>query len=85
VTARRTREPLRTCVGCRRVRPKSELIRVVLSGMTVVSDPTGSAAGRGAYVCPGQNCLDRARGRLGGALRATNIDFTELMRDVSLV
>ena len=86
MAARRTREPLRTCVGCRRVRPKHELVRIVLApqGKAVV-DATGGAAGRGAYVCPERTCLDRASGRLGGALRGGNIDFTELGRDLSAV
>ncbi|MFA5891663.1 MAG: YlxR family protein [Actinomycetota bacterium] len=67
---RRRREPLRTCVGCRRVRPKSEMTRLVARDGSIVEDPEGRAPGRGAYVCPGAECRDRARGRLVRALRA---------------
>jgi len=77
VAARRSREPLRTCVGCRRVRGKHELVRIVRApGGLLVADR--NAAGRGAYVCPGAECLERARPRLGGALRTSNVDFTTL-------
>ncbi|HSE92513.1 MAG TPA: YlxR family protein [Methylomirabilota bacterium] len=62
--------PRRTCVGCRRVRPKPELIRLVRrAGGAVVRDPHGP--GRGAYVCDDAACMDRALkgGRLAQAFR----------------
>ena len=56
------RLPMRTCVGCRQVRPKRELIRVVRTPQGEVHvDPTGKRAGRGAYVCPSAECLEKAR------------------------
>jgi predicted RNA-binding protein YlxR (DUF448 family) len=77
MAARRSREPLRTCVGCRRVRAKRELVWIVRApGGLLVADRGG--AGRGAYVCPEPECLERARPRLGGALRTGNVDFTAL-------
>lgn len=51
--------PQRTCVGCRRVRPKAVLVRLVRRpGGAVVRDPVGS--GRGAYVCEDAACMERA-------------------------
>ena len=41
--------PMRQCVGCREMKPKRELIRVVRS------------PGRGAYICPDAKCLAKAR------------------------
>lgn len=73
--ARRSREPLRTCVGCRRVRAKREMVRIVRTSDGVIVDRSGGAAGRGAYVCPEPSCLARAKERLAGALRTTNVDF----------
>ena len=54
--------PLRQCVGCREMKPKKELIRVVRSPEGEVSlDFKGKKPGRGAYVCPDPECLKRAR------------------------
>ena len=53
--------PMRLCVGCREMKPKKELLRVVRSPEGEVSlDPTGKKAGRGAYCCYGAECLRRA-------------------------
>ena len=53
--------PLRMCVGCREMKEKKSLIRVVRSPEGQVSlDPTGKKPGRGAYVCREGECLARA-------------------------
>jgi hypothetical protein len=60
--------PTRTCVACRTPRQKRELLRVVRTpGGAIVLDPTGRAAGRGAYVCTDAACQAAAITR--GALR----------------
>lgn len=70
-----TARPERTCIVCRRVRPKGELARVVRrADGSVAIDRDGRAQGRGAYVCAEPRCLARAAGRLGRALRAEGID-----------
>lgn len=55
------RTPMRMCVGCREMKPKKELIRIVTprDGETQL-DPTGKANGRGAYVCKDTACMERA-------------------------
>ena len=54
--------PLRQCTGCREMKPKKELIRVVRSPEGEVSlDFKGKLPGRGAYVCPSPECLARVR------------------------
>lgn len=54
--------PQRMCVGCREMKPKKELMRVVKSAQGVVSlDPGGKMPGRGAYVCADVECLKKAR------------------------
>ncbi|MEA5059784.1 MAG: YlxR family protein [Clostridia bacterium] len=54
--------PMRMCVGCREMRPKKELIRIVRSPEGEVhADFTGKAPGRGAYVCKNAECLARAQ------------------------
>lgn len=53
--------PVRMCIACREGRPKKELVRVVASENTLMPDETGKAHGRGAYLCPQVECLDKAR------------------------
>lgn len=53
--------PMRQCLGCREMKPKRELIRVVRSPEGEISlDFKGKAPGRGAYICPAQACLKQA-------------------------
>ena len=53
--------PMRQCLGCREMKPKRELIRVVRSPEGEISlDFKGKANGRGAYVCHDPVCLARA-------------------------
>ena len=54
--------PQRQCVGCRTMKDKRSLIRVVRSPEGTVSlDFKGKLPGRGAYVCPDPACLKKAR------------------------
>ena len=53
--------PMRQCLGCRVMKPKRELIRVVKSPEGEVSlDFKGKMPGRGAYLCHSGECLKRA-------------------------
>ena len=53
--------PMRQCLGCREMKPKKELIRVVRSPEGEISlDFKGKASGRGAYICPDPQCLKKA-------------------------
>ena len=48
-------------MGCQEVKEKRELIRVVRSGEGEISmDKRGKKAGRGAYICPKEACLETA-------------------------
>ena len=53
--------PMRMCVGCRTMKEKRSLVRVVRpeEGSAAV-DPTGKMNGRGAYVCADAECLKKA-------------------------
>ncbi len=54
--------PMRQCVGCREMKPKKELIRVVRSPEGQLSlDFRGKLPGRGAYVCPNPACLAKTK------------------------
>ena len=51
--------PQRTCVACRQVKPKWELVRIVRTPQgTIEIDPRGKRAGRGAYLCRERGCWD---------------------------
>jgi hypothetical protein len=68
--------PQRTCIGCRQVKAKRDLIRIVISvppnagksgltepkprGEVVTIDLHGKKKGRGAYVCPNVDCIKKA-------------------------
>jgi len=68
----RERDPGRTCLGCRRQRPRAELIRIVRNPDGVgCFDLDGRLPGRGAWVCPSPACLDAlSSGALSHVLRA---------------
>jgi predicted RNA-binding protein YlxR (DUF448 family) len=61
--------PVRTCVGCGRRRAQVELVRLFVAGGEL---QLGSGEGRGAYVCPRESCVEKARRSrlLGRSLRA---------------
>ena len=62
--------PQRTCVGCRTVLPKRQLIRIVRSPEGVQVDSTGKLAGRGAYLHDRLSCWERGlKGALAHALK----------------
>lgn len=65
--------PQRMCVGCREMKTKKELIRVVRSPQgELFLDAVGKMPGRGAYVCPDADCLKKAL-KNKGLERALNI------------
>jgi predicted RNA-binding protein YlxR (DUF448 family) len=69
--------PERTCIACRRARPKRELIRLVCPAEREVEiDRRGRSAGRGAYLCPSLECWEAGlkSNRLEYALRTTLSD-----------
>ena len=51
--------PMRMCLGCREMKPKRELVRIVRNNQGQISlDKAGKAPGRGAYICPNPDCLN---------------------------
>lgn len=54
--------PMRMCVGCKEMKPKKELVRVVRNSAGEVQvDKTGKLPGRGAYICLSNECLQKAK------------------------
>lgn len=53
--------PMRQCVGCREMKGKKELLRVIKTAENeILLDATGKKNGRGAYICPNEECLAQA-------------------------
>ena len=52
--------PMRRCVGCGESKDKRDLMRIVRTEEGVFADPTGKKNGRGAYLCPKSECLEKA-------------------------
>ena len=80
--------PMRMCVGCREMKEKRQLLRIVRSPENVISfDRVGKAPGRGAYVCRSQECLTKAvkQKQLERALE-TKIEeavYSQLMEEIN--
>ncbi len=52
--------PQRTCIGCMDKTDQANLLRIVNSENGAKADFTGKAAGRGCYICPKEECLEKA-------------------------
>jgi predicted RNA-binding protein YlxR (DUF448 family) len=53
------RQPERTCIACRQVKAKKELIRIVRTNEGIVIDSKGKQPGRGAYLCKTKECWEK--------------------------
>lgn len=57
----KTKIPMRQCTGCREMKSKKEMIRVLKTVEDeIVLDATGKKNGRGAYICQSKECLEKA-------------------------
>ena len=74
-------EPQRTCIGCRRVKAKRELLRLVVTqGGRIAVDWDQKSPGRGVYLCAQSECWERGlkRDKLDHFLRTKlNLDNRE--------
>ena len=76
-------DAVRTCVGCRSRAPRSSLLRVVAHNSEIVVDPSATLPGRGAWLHPTGECLDKAlqRRAFGRALRVDGMLDTQAIQD----
>ena len=62
----RGKVPMRQCTGCREMKNKKEMMRVLKTGEgEILLDTTGRKNGRGAYLCYSLECLEKARKNKG--------------------
>ncbi len=78
--AQQKKIPKRMCVGCREMKPKKELVRIVAvppeEGGGAAVDLRGKRNGRGAYVCRSAVCLEKAR-RSGAIAKALEREISD--------
>lgn len=56
------KNPQRQCVGCRKMKDKRDLIRVIKTPEDLIDiDITGKINGRGAYLCNSVDCFIKAK------------------------
>ena len=54
--------PMRTCIACREMKPKAELMRIVYNKQgEIFFDDTSKQNGRGAYICKSKECIYKAK------------------------
>lgn len=76
--------PARTCVGCRRRRPRSELLRFVVDERGHLRvDPELRAPGRGAHACASAACVTRGLGQGFARSLRRKVAFAEPARFVA--
>ncbi len=69
--------PMRMCTGCREMKPKQQLIRIVKTPDGEIKlDTTGRLNGRGAYICKSADCLKKAQ-KSGALSRAFETDVAD--------
>lgn len=52
--------PMRMCIACHEMKPKSEMLRVVKNKEDeIFIDYSGKANGRGAYICDNAECVKK--------------------------
>ena len=72
--------PERTCISCRSVSTKRQLIRIVRTpDGSVEVDPSGKRPGRGAYLCSAGACWQQAL-KKGALSRALKVQLAEADR-----
>jgi len=77
-------QPIRTCLGCHKRFPKSQLLKFVLQEGIVVLDSKGTGQGRSAYCCNSKNCIRifcRYKRKLSRAFRVQDCKISDELED----
>ncbi|MEW5822448.1 MAG: YlxR family protein [Cyanobacteriota bacterium] len=78
----------RQCVSCRKLLPKSDLIRIMVNNKTkyLHLQPSSKLQGRSAYICYNKTCIKTClkKGKLQKALRKkVNSEITEMLQNIA--
>jgi len=76
------KQPERTCIACRQVKAKRELVRIVKTqDEGIVIEANGKQAGRGAYLCKTKECWQNGlKGNLLGTMMKTSLTPEDIQR-----
>ncbi len=78
--------PQRTCIGCRSVQAKRELMRIVKTPEgRVIADPTGKKNGRGTYIHKTRECLENVLGAPGKLQHALKLETKIAPEDLNVL
>ena len=75
---------IRTCLGCHKRLPKTQLLKFVLEDGMVVLDRRGTGHGRSVYCCNDKSCLrnfSRQKKKLSRALRVQDCQISVELKD----
>ena len=80
--------PTRRCIGCMESKPKKDLIRIVVfEEDSVRIDLSGKANGRGAYLCPNPECIEKAKKKKAFArnlsISVTDNDIKQIENEIA--
>jgi hypothetical protein len=81
-------KPVRTCLGCRERAERSLLVRIVAREGKAVVDQSATLPGRGAWVHPTHECVNKSISRkaFGRALRVEGaLDTGNVQRELTQV
>ena len=77
-------QPIRTCLGCHKRFPKSQLLKFILQEGIVVLDSKGIGQGRSVYCCNNKKCLrvfKRHNRKLSRAFRVQDCKISDELED----
>jgi len=77
------KRPMRTCLACRKKTGKEDLLRFVVQSGLLVKDGLQTAAGRGAYCCNNDTCLQKFVRNRKQLARGFRLEVSELIGDLS--
>ena len=76
--------PLRMCMSCREMKPKSELIRLVATDGKVIIDENSQIQSRGAYVCRSEKCISILKKKkcIGRSLKVSSDEIYDKLSEL---
>ncbi len=80
---------IRTCIGCRKRREKSEFIRIISLKNEPIIDENMKINSRGIYICKCRNCIDKClkmleKGKLNIKINVDKNKLKDVLKNVEM-